>query len=706
MKARTINRREFIRLSALTAAGAAAAACGAKATPTAVPTVAPPTQAPAPTAVAVAAATEAPVATTAPVATATMAPAASKYKEAPMLAELVKAGTLPPVDERLPKNPWVVASYEGTGNYGGNWRRCFQGVSDYWGPTKMVDRAWGWLDKDLNLVPRMLESWSVSPDGKVWTIKMREGLKWSDGKANYTTDDLAFWYQYELQNAKLSGTLNINAWQDPDKTLVKFAPVDKYTATFTYTKPKPFFIYNMTRGGMGGGSTIAPLPCAPAHYMKEFHEDTTSDKAKLAADVIAGGYDSWEKYYMQFARQWTANIERPTLGPWIPKNDYKQELFIIERNPYFFAVDPEGNQLPYIDAVTHRLYAAGSPEVRNLWVTNGEIDMQARQMTIGDLALYKASEAQGDYKTVLAISASHVAMQLNLTTKNELLNEFFNHREVRIAISQAINREQVNDLVFNGLLKPRQYSPLPMSPQYYEKLSNAYIEYDPDTANKLLDEAGYALKNAEGIRMHKDGKTPISFIVEGTDAAGTPTEDAALLVSKDLAAVGIKMTYKFVERALYTEHYTANDIEAAWWGGDRTVLPLVPEAIIFRGVQPDRPWCPGWGFWKLQTPEKPNPVAVQPPEGHWIYEIWRIWDEEISVEPDPDKQTAAFKKLLDIWAEELPMIGILGEQPQPTIVKNGFKGYPAGMPNDDTTGDEQFCSSETYYWDDPSKHTA
>jgi peptide/nickel transport system substrate-binding protein len=706
MKARTINRREFIRLSALTAAGAAAAACGAKATPTAVPTVAPPTQAPAPTAVAVAAATEAPVATTAPVATATMAPAASKYKEAPMLAELVKAGTLPPVDERLPKNPWVVASYEGTGNYGGNWRRCFQGVSDYWGPTKMVDRAWGWLDKDLNLVPRMLESWSVSPDGKVWTIKMREGLKWSDGKADYTTDDLAFWYQYELQNAKLSGTLNINAWQDPDKTLVKFAPVDKYTATFTYTKPKPFFIYNMTRGGMGGGSTIAPLPCAPAHYMKEFHEDTTSDKAKLAADVIAGGYDSWEKYYMQFARQWTANIERPTLGPWIPKNDYKQELFIIERNPYFFAVDPEGNQLPYIDAVTHRLYAAGSPEVRNLWVTNGEIDMQARQMTIGDLALYKASEAQGDYKTVLAISASHVAMQLNLTTKNELLNEFFNHREVRIAISQAINREQVNDLVFNGLLKPRQYSPLPMSPQYYEKLSNAYIEYDPDTANKLLDEAGYALKNAEGIRMHKDGKTPISFIVEGTDAAGTPTEDAALLVSKDLAAVGIKMTYKFVERALYTEHYTANDIEAAWWGGDRTVLPLVPEAIIFRGVQPDRPWCPGWGFWKLQTPEKPNPVAVQPPEGHWIYEIWRIWDEEISVEPDPDKQTAAFKKLLDIWAEELPMIGILGEQPQPTIVKNGFKGYPAGMPNDDTTGDEQFCSSETYYWDDPSKHTA
>ena len=72
-----------------------------------------------------------------------------------------------------------------------------------------MDRAWAWFDKNLNLVPRMLESWSVSPDGKVWTIKLREGLKWSDGKADYTTDDIAFWYQYELQNKKLTpGTAN------------------------------------------------------------------------------------------------------------------------------------------------------------------------------------------------------------------------------------------------------------------------------------------------------------------------------------------------------------------------------------------------------------------------------------------------------------------------------------------------------------------
>ncbi len=206
MKVRkTITRREFIRVSTMTAAGAVAVACGAKATevpPTAVPPdccaadrcaahrrtrgggalLRPPPYRPPPRRF-------------------------PSTRKPPCWPSWSRRAELPPVDERLPKNPWVVASYEGIGKYGGNWRRCFQGVSDYWGPTKMVDRAWGWFDKDLNLIPRLLESWTVSPDGKEWTIKMREGLKWSDGKAEYTTDDLAFWYQYELQNKKLTAGL-------------------------------------------------------------------------------------------------------------------------------------------------------------------------------------------------------------------------------------------------------------------------------------------------------------------------------------------------------------------------------------------------------------------------------------------------------------------------------------------------------------------
>jgi peptide/nickel transport system substrate-binding protein len=684
---RTITRREFLRVTGLATAGLVAAACKAPTTPA-------PTQAPA-------------QATTAPAAPATAVPTippaapASKYKEAPLLADLVKAGSLPPVDQRLPKNPMVMTGYEGNGNYGGTWRRAFQGVSDINGPTKVLDRCWAWFDKNLNLIPRQLESWSVTPDAKVWTIKMRQGLKWSDGKAEYTTDDIAYWYQYEIQNKKLwPGT--VTQWTNKDKSFVKFEATDKYTATFTYTRPTPLLMYNMTRYGNGNVPSQWPSPVTPSHYMKQFHEDLAPDKDALAADIKKSGFADWQTYYMQYKRSWTANPDKPTIGAWVAKNNHTSELFTIERNPYFWAVDSDGKQLPYIDKVTHRLYQASAPDVLTLRVTSGEIDMQYRLLSLTNLPVYKAGETKGDYKMLLGALASHVALCCNLTTKNKPLNEFFNQRDARIAMSLAVNRDNINQLVYNGLCTPRQYSPTKASPQYYEKLTNAYIKYDPDTANKMLDAAGYTKKDANGIRLYKDGSGPISFTVEYTSSISGADTDAINLMTKDLQKVGIQATGKFVERSLYTTHYDANDIEAGWFGADRALLPIVPEAIIFRGISRDRPWCPGWSYYYS---EPKNVNAVQPPDGHWILTLWKIWDEEVSPEPDPAKATAAFKKILDIWATELPMIGFLGELPAVTVVKNGFKGFVAGLPNDDTVGDEHFAQSETYYWDDPSKHT-
>jgi peptide/nickel transport system substrate-binding protein len=114
---------------------------------------------------------------------------------------------------------------------------------------------------------------------------------------------------------------------------------------------------------------------------------------------------------------------------------------------------------------------------------------------------------------------------------------------VRIAISYAMNRDEVNELIYNGLLTPRQYSPLSVSPNYYPKLSDAYIEYDPDKANELLDAAGYDKRDADGFRLWKDGSGPISFIIEGTAEPGSAGEDEALLMVKYLGEVGIKAAY-------------------------------------------------------------------------------------------------------------------------------------------------------------------
>ena len=661
---RPVSRREFIRLSALATAGAVAVACAPA-----------PASAPAP---APAAATNTPAAA-----------APGKFNEAPMLADLVKAGKLPALDERLPATPGVIDGAESVGQYGGTFRRAFKGVSDRWGPTKMQDRGLAWYDKDLNIRARMAESWEVNADATEWTFHLRKGQKWSDGQP-FTTESVKYWYDNEFSNKTLIDYSTGTTWKTGAKnTPLTLEVVDDYTFKFKFADPNPLFIFKVTRP--------TPAPYSPAHYMKQFHPDLTDDKAGLDAKIKAAGFDSWDKYYTDRG-YWFFNPERPSVAPWIAKNPVSQELFLMERNPYFFAVDSAGNQLPYLDKVTHRLFS--QPDVLNLWVTNGEIDFQARHMALSNFTLYKENEAKGDYKVLVGTSANHQALQPNHTTKNKPLREFFNNRDVRIALSIAIDRQTINELVFDGLATPRQYSPLSTSPQAYEKQANAHIEYDVKKANELLDAAGYKEKDADGFRKWKDGSGTVSFIIEGTAVPGDADEDAVQQVVKYLAAVGVKASYKGVERSLYEQHWRVNEIEAAWWGGDRTVLPIVAP-WIFLGTQTDRPWADAWSLWKNNGAADPN--AEEPAADHWITKIWAVWDQ-IAAEPDSDKRTALFTQILDIWAEEIPMIGVLGEIPAPVIVKNGVHNFLDSMPIDDTTGDEQILNTETYFWDDPAKH--
>lgn len=676
MLKREVSRRSFMQLSAVASAGAILAACGA----------APVAEAPA---------AEAPAAE-APQAEAPAAPAAppTTFNEAPMLADLVAAGSLPPVDERLPSTPLVIEVQESTGNYGGTIRRGFKGVSDRWGPTKTQDRGLAWYDTELTMRPRLAESWELSDDGRAWTFHLREGHKWSDGEP-FSTANIQWWYDNELMNADISPAPPAKYTTGPNRDVMQLEVADDQTFTLTFVDPKPLFIYEVGRldpGNTNGNECLY----VPSHYMAQFNMATTEDSAALEAQVSEAGFDSWNQYYADRNR-WELNPERPSIGPWVATNQLSTELFQMERNPYFFAVDSEGNQLPYLDHINHRLFE--QDDVFNLWIVNGEIDFQARHVTIGNFTLFKESEESGEYQVLLGASSGHQALQLNLTTKNERLREFFQTRDVRIAISLGVDREAINELVFDGLLTPRQYSPLSTSPNFYPKLSDAYIEYDPDQANALLDGAGYE-RGADGMRTFKDGSgEAISFTIEGTAQAGSNDEDAVQQVIRYLGDLGITATYKALERALYTEHFQANEIEAAYWGGDRTVLPLAAP-IIFIGTQPDRPWDPAWHYFRT---EPTNPAAEEPPEGHWIWDIWRIWDE-LAKEPDPATQNEMFTQILDIWATELPMIGFLGESPAPIIVKNGFHNYVAGYPVDDVTGDEHLLQTETYFWDDPENH--
>jgi len=672
-----ISRREFIRVSALAGAGIAAAACAK----TAEPTVAPkeePTATPQPAEEK----KEEPTATPAPVAEA-------EAKEAPMLADMVKAGTIPSLEERLPSNPAAFFTNDGIGKHGGTMRRSFKGVSDRWGPTKLNDRALVWFDNKLVQQPRLAESWEVSDDATTWTFYLRKGIKWSDGEP-FTAEAIKWRLDNEYFNETLSPTTPGTFATGKDKVQAAHEFPDDYTWVVKFAAPNAVFILGRGRADYW----------YPGHYLKQYHMDLTDDKAALEKEVADKGFESWAQYWSNDRTMWYLNPDMPRVAPWVGKGPLSLELFPMERNPYFFATDAEGQQLPYIDKVTHRLF--DQQDVFNMWIVNGEIDFQARHVSIGDYTLFKENEAKGDFGVFLGISAGHVCINCNHTTKNERLREFIQDRNVRIALSVCVNRDELNELVYDGLLTPRQYSPIDMSPQAYPKQANAHIEYDPDLANQLLDEAGYSEKDADGFRLWKDGSgETLSFTIEGTDMPGTQGEDAVQRIVQYYAEVGIKCAYKGVERSLYQEHYAANDIEMAYWGGDRTVLPLVAP-IIWTCRQPDRPWGAAWALWDA---DPTNPNGEEPPAGHWVWTIWELWDK-IVAEPDPAKQNELFFQILDIWAEELPQIGYLGQSPAAIIVKNGFRGYLAGFPVDDPTGDEHLLQTETYYWEEPEKHTS
>ena len=467
---------------------------------------------------------------------------------------------------------------------------------------------------------------------------------------------------------------------------------DKHTVVFSFAHPNPMFL-----------DRVAPLTrdlFMPHHYAGQFHMETTDDKEALAAAVADSGFDTWTALFSD-RTWWYLNPELPSLFSFTAKNPLSEELFLMERNPYFWQVDSNGNQLPYIDTIRHRLFDTN--DVFDLRIINGDVDYQQRHVSAANFTLYKESEDDGGYRVQLGAGDQHVCLTPNQTVKKPRLREFFQNRDVRIAMSLAVDRDTLNELAFEGLYTPRQYSPLEQSPQSYPKQANAHIEYDPDRANQLLDDAGYADKDSDGFRVYPDGSgETISFVVEGTAQQGSPDEDAVQIIIGYLEEVGIKATYKGIERSLYEEHWGANEIDAAFWGSGRSLLPLVDPAF-FLGTGLDRPWGEAWGRWRL---DPSHPAAEEPPPDHWIVKMWNLWDE-ILVEPDGARRHELFLQILDVWAEELPQIGYLGQIPNPLIVLNGLRGidpeyvYPLSNP----TSHGGLVQVHTFYWDDPASQS-
>lgn len=694
----SLNRRQFLRLSALLAATGAVSACGGV-SPTPTAPAASGGTATAPAAAATATRPAAPAAQAAsPQATVAVSQAqptpvpqsaSGKFKEAPQLADLVKGGKLPPVEQRLPANPRVLKPLDEVGQYGGTWRRAYRGLSDRWGPAKLCEEQLiEWDAPDVNtirLVANVVEKWEINSDATEYTFFLRKGMKWSDG-AEVTTDDTKFWFEDIETFKEIRPTPNFAVRQrvGNEYKLATLTVVDKQTFKMKYQAPYPLLPIAIAK--LGGAFV------QPAHYLKKFHPKYASadELAKVAAEKkVATAADLWGKAGNMEGPIpfWFINPDLPIIRTWKIANPVPAEPVVMERNPYYWQVDTEGNQLPYIDKIEHSLFE--NNDVLNLKIASGQIDMQMRHLTVGSYTFYKENEAKGKYKVLRWRAASTDAYFPNINCPDKVLGKLFDTADFRQALSIAIDRKEINDLVWNGLGVPRQASPVKGSPEYDAELEMMWAEYDPKKAIDLLDKLGLT-KNSDGTRKRPDGKV-LEVTIEHTSVAGSADDDAHQRVKKYWDAIGVKTNIRFVERSLYEEHVRNGEIEIGAWGFDRSSV-VKADPGRWTGTIDDGPWAPLYGHWYAQSPYK----REEPPADHPIREIWKLWDQ-CQVEPDETKRNAIFQQLLGIHKKAPYAIGVVGEKVVPLVLTNIFKNVREGYLNDDTLRDEGLINPQQFF---------
>ncbi|MEG0742894.1 MAG: ABC transporter substrate-binding protein, partial [Clostridia bacterium] len=412
------------------------------------------------------------------------------YGESPLLAAEVAAGTLPAVQDRLPKEPYVSKAAE-IGVYGGT----FRGAG--FGPTHGQLDTEGMrfvgllrvLPDTVTTEPFILKDYAVNEDFSEYTFYLREGMKWSDGEP-FTADDFVFWYEDIAINEEVypvlqSGIPNVDIWKT-----AKMTKTNDYTVVVTFETPSPSFLVKMQK--------TSPMYAAK-HYLQKYHAKYNADAAALATSE---GFDSWQQCFASHADRGQTSIDYgPDITPFVLYQIDTDGNKYFKRNPYYFAVDKAGNQLPYIDEQMCVIVA--DSQTRTLKLINGELDAAGENpLPVKDYTLYQENAEKGGYNVFLFDNSrgSDAAFTFTQTLADPTLNALFTNVTFREAMSLAIDRETINETLYFGLATIRQATP-PANTSYYEDWMGEYmIEYDVEGAKTRLESLGCTMGN-DGVYL-------------------------------------------------------------------------------------------------------------------------------------------------------------------------------------------------------------
>lgn len=589
--------------------------------------------------------------------------AQTTYSEAPMLADLVKAGKLPSLDKRLPEKPFVVGpgvymTKENLpdwqpGKYGGTLSAAHFGT---FAPDLFVA-----ADEPLLMAPKIgvqgiqgnvVEGFKVENDNKDFTFMMRKGLKWSDGTP-VTSEDVRFVWEDIYLNEKITPIMPArfrNGFK-ADGEPGKFTLIDQFTFKISFTKPYGGFLRNLTIEGWNGYTELL----RPSHILKKYHiKYTPIDKMTEELKALNLKDEWWQVFSNKNCNNWDMTNPRcanyPGLYPWIQITSGNPGLLVFERNPYYFKVDTKGQQLPYIDKF--RTQQMENVEMVNMKVLTGEVDFLRESTALVKVPLYKESEAKAGFKVVLLdMHVDSSSLQLNQTFENPQWQKIVQDVRFRQALSLAINRKEIIESIYYG------YASLPL-----QTVGEEFSKYDVVKANKLLDDMGLTKKDGDGNRLYPDGKVIDILLEQGANAPDiVPVSD---LVGQYMKKIGLKFTIKTIDNNLLGTKRAANELQAnvMWsgdvgWDSDRT-----GGSILRAGAK--------WNAWVASLGKE----GAEPPA--WIKEAIDLDAKRWSSISGSDEYNKLTQEGLKWCRTNLPYINIVEQVKYPMIVSAKLGNVP------------------------------
>jgi peptide/nickel transport system substrate-binding protein len=493
-------------------------------------------------------------------------------KQAPELKVLVERGELPPLEDRLPEEPMVLEAYEEIGTYGGTIKSIKYGPSyGAWQHQYMYEAPYRWNSEATAVEPNLAVSHQYSDDGLSCTITFRKGVKWSDGEP-FTTEDLDFWWNDLVMNENNSYTQPY--WTITAQKPMRLEVVDDYTIRVQFNEPHWLFHELMA-------STSDYIHMyAPKHYLSQYHPDYNSDMED---------FTELEKRFLP-DDDVVMNTELPVLFPWVTVEYNPGQNLIAERNPYYWKVDEEGKQLPYIDR--WEWTQVEDPRVVPLKIVSGEVDFKARGIPLDSFRVLKDSESKGDYRVIQwkVGAGGDPAIVLNWDNPNPVMQDLIRNKDFRYALSMAFDRETINDVVYFGLGTPSQAVTSPYSPwgrtteegeRLMEQWRNLATDYDPDEARLLLDRVGLTERDADGYRLRPDGKRLSIVIITGS-TPDSRAVDVLEFVAEGWEDIGIETSIRSMDWGSgFWPKFSNGEYDVAGWDAwTGYYIPTIPDTLF------------------------------------------------------------------------------------------------------------------------------